>query len=171
MKCSKKWLASLLIISGILAAMPCLVFAGKGAEHRNQVSQIVRELNAVAAENTDIGQEARAVAQAQSTTTEDTVQAMEKIENRSKIRTFLIGTDYKNIGKIRSELATTANHINRLKNALQRATGTDATASTTQARLQEQIRAMEQEQTKVQAFVQANEGKFSLFGWLAKLFQ
>jgi len=36
--------------------------------------------------------------------------------------------------------------------------------------LQNQIQTLEQEQTKIEDFIESQEGKFSLFGWLLKLF-
>jgi hypothetical protein len=36
--------------------------------------------------------------------------------------------------------------------------------------LQNQIQTLEQEELKIENFIKAQEGKFSLFGWVVKLF-
>lgn len=38
--------------------------------------------------------------------------------NVESLQTFFFGSDYKNLGVIRSELATTTNNINKLKSLL-----------------------------------------------------
>ena len=48
--------------------------------------------------------------------------------------------------------------------------GQDIGMDEVKTELTAQINAMEQEQTKVETFIQGQEGKFSLFGWLVKFF-
>jgi len=171
MKSSKKQ-AILALYLLALFALPCLAFAANGqdkvgAEHRSAVAEIVSQLNSIAGKDNNIGEEIRQVAQEQSTSTENVAAKIDKIESRSKIKTFLIGSDYKNLGALRSEMVTSANQISRLEKALERAaTSTDEVKT----ELTAQINAMEQEQTKVETFIQGQEGKFSLFGWLVKFF-
>ncbi|MFA5022503.1 MAG: hypothetical protein WC508_05500 [Patescibacteria group bacterium] len=163
--------ASIFALSFVLFALPCLAFAAndKGkevsAEHRSKVAEIVQQLTAVVGQDKNIGQEIRQIAQEQNTTTERMVTKIEKIETRGKLKTFLIGTDYKNIGALRSELVTTANHIDRLEKALER---TDSEEIKTE--LNAQITALKEAQIKVESFIKTNENKFSLLGWLVKLF-
>ena len=90
--------------------------------------------------------------------------AIDKIKNRSKVKTFLIGTDYKNIGELRSEMVKTKARIEQLKRMVDSASGTESKAD-----LQGQSQTLEQEQQKIEDFLKANESKFSLFGWLVKL--
>ena len=40
------------------------------------------------------------------------------------MKTFFIGTDYKNIGQLRSEIVTTNNQINQLKTLLEKVSDT-----------------------------------------------
>ena len=62
-------------------------------------------------------------------------------------------------------MVKTRNHIDQLKRLVDEATtGEDVAA------LQDQIKVLEEEQTKINDFITANEEKFSLFGWFAKLF-
>ena len=168
---------SLFVLSSVvLFVLPCLVLAAndkgndKGketsAEHRSKVAEIVQQLTSVAGQDKNIGEEVRQIAQEEATTTEKQVALMEKVETRGKFKTFLIGTDYKNIGALRSELVTTANHIKRLEKALERATSTPEI----QVEFNAQITALKETQTNVESFIETNESKFSLLGWLVKFF-
>ena len=62
---------------------------------------------AIAEKDSKIGEEVKAVAKEQNESKEKIMDAMEKVESRGKFKTLLFGTDYKNIGKLRSEIATT----------------------------------------------------------------
>ena len=110
-----------------------------------------------------IGEQVRVIAQQQNDSDATTTKAIEKINSRSKIKTFLIGSDYKNLGALRSEIVKTTNRIDQLNRTIENATDT--------AEMQTQIQTLEQEQVKIENFIKAQEGKFSLFGWLAKMFQ
>ncbi|MCX6735787.1 MAG: hypothetical protein NTZ13_01765 [Candidatus Parcubacteria bacterium] len=135
-------------------------------QHRNNVSKVVQELEKVAGKDAGIGEEVKAVAQEEKDTVTSVAEKMEKAENRGGFKTFLVGSDYKNLGALRSDLVTTQNHIDRLTKAIERATSTEAKTA-----LQTQINELKGIQTKAETFVKAQEGKFSLFGWLIKLFQ
>ena len=163
---------SLFVLSFVvLFALPYLVLAanGKGkevsAEHRNKVSEIVQQLTSIAGQDKNIGEEISQMAQEVSDNNEKTTATIEKIETRGKFKTFLFGTDYKNIGALRSELVTTANHIERLKKALERTESEEV-----KAELDAQITALEETKTNVESFIKTNESKFSLLGWLVKFF-
>lgn len=113
-----------------------------------------------------IGEEVRLIAQQQNQSVSTTLEAMEKIQNRSKIKTFLLGTDYKNLGALRSEMVQTRNRIDQISRSL--LISRDATDT---AAIESQMMEMEKELEKMENFVREQEGKFSLFGWLLKLFQ
>jgi len=161
----------LFLLALTLVALPAFTFAksAQGSEmseqHRSQVASTTKKLIEFAGKDRNIGQEIKAVAQAQQQVASTTAALIEKVESRSKFKIFLIGSDYKNLGALRSELVTTANHIRRLENVVASST----TASTT-ALLQEQIDSLRQTNSAAQDFVKENESKFSLFGWLVKLF-
>ncbi|OGY43500.1 MAG: hypothetical protein A3J62_04165 [Candidatus Buchananbacteria bacterium RIFCSPHIGHO2_02_FULL_38_8] len=154
-----------------LFTLPYIVLAandkGKAvsAEHRSRVAEVVQQLTAVANQDENIGEEVSQVAQAENEAREKVATIIEKIETRGKFKTFLLGTDYKNIGALRSELVTTANHIERLSKALERTIDEEV-----KAELNAQITALEEAKTKVESFIQTNESKFSLLGWLVKFF-
>ncbi len=131
-------------------------------QHRSTVANFVQSLLQVADREGGIGKQVRVIAQQQNDSDATTTKAIEKIQSRSKIKTFLIGSDYKNLGALRSEIVQTRNRIEQLNRAIQNATNT--------AEIQAQIQTLEQEQTKIDNFIKEQEGKFSLFGWLAKMF-
>ncbi|MDD5068341.1 MAG: hypothetical protein PHS53_02885 [Candidatus Pacebacteria bacterium] len=134
--------------------------------HRSTVATFVKTLLAVADREGGIGAEVRAVAQAQNDSATTTASAMAKVEERGAVRTFLFGSDYKNLGVIRSQIAVTSNNIDRLKKLLDRTTSVEA-----RAELNAQIQVLQDEQVKLDAFVTAHEDTFSVFGWFVKLFQ
>ncbi len=134
------------------------------AEHRSTVANFVQTLlKAASSTEGGIGQQVRVIAQQQNDSDATTTKAIEIIQSRSKIKTFLIGSDYKNLGVLRSEIVKTRNRIDQLNRTIQSATDT--------AEIQAQIQTLEQEQTKIESLIKAQEGKFSLFGWLLKMFQ
>lgn len=134
-------------------------------EHRSVVATLVQNLLSVADREGGIGPQVRVVAQSQNDSASTTATAMTKVENRGAFHVFLTGSDYKNLGVIRSEIATTSTNIDRLKNILEQTTD-----DTDRAELSVQIKTLEDEQAKVDTYVKANEDRFSLFGWFARLF-
>lgn len=138
------------------------------AAHRSVVANFVHSLLKVASSTEGgIGQQVRVIAQQQNDSDTTTTEVITKVNKRGKIKIFLIGSDYKNLGALRSEIVHTRNRISQLNRLIQNATGTNATDT---AEIQSQIKTLEQEQTKIENFINAQEGKFSLFGWLLKLF-
>lgn len=134
-------------------------------EHRNRISEVVAGLTELAGKDQNIGEEVKLVAQEQKELNERSTKAMEAVETRGKFKTFLIGTDYKNVGALRSEMVKTENHINRLTKARDRTEDAEV-----QAGLDAQIATLQETKSQTEFFIQDNESKFSLFGWLVKLF-
>jgi hypothetical protein len=134
-------------------------------QYRSVVAGAVENLLQVADRQGGIGQQVRAIAQQQNQSAETAVQAMEKVQTRSKVKTFFVGTDYKNLGTLRSEMVQTQNRLNQLNSLM-----TNVQNEGDKTELQTQIQTLEQEQTKIESFVKAQEGKFSLFGWVARMF-
>lgn len=134
-------------------------------QHQSAVANFVQSLLQVADREGGIGQQVRTIAQEQNQSASTTIQAMERIQTRSRIKIFLMGTDYKNLGALRSEVVQTRNRLEQLnrliENVQNEAEGTE---------LQNQIQTLEQEQARIDNFIETQEGQFSLFGWLLKLF-
>lgn len=133
--------------------------------HRSVVATFVHSLLDIADREGGIGQQVREIAQQQNDSKEVATGAIDKIEKRSKITTFLIGTDYKNIGVLRSEMVKTRNQIEQLKKLVDK-----ANSKKNSDEIQTQIKNLEQEQADINSFISQNESEFSLFGWVAKLF-
>ncbi len=138
---------------------------GEGEKHRSAVADVVLSLNALADRDGGIGDEVREVAREQASSSEHIAEAMGKIEARGALMTFLFGADFKNIGELRSELATTENHIEQLMKVK-----SDAVSADVKAGIDAQITALQKANADANAFVQAHEETFSIFGWFAKLF-
>ena len=132
--------------------------------HRSVVATYVQELLSVADRNTGIGESVRLIAQEQSDSEKEVTKKIDVVENRSKIKTFFFGSDYKNLGELRSEMMKTNNHIDQLKKLIDKTINNEDKTI-----LQNQIITLENEQTKINGFIIQNESKFSLFGWVTKL--
>lgn len=135
------------------------------ATHRSVVATFVQNLLTVADREGGIGEQVRVIAQQQNDSKTRVSEKLNAVGGRSKIKTFLIGSDYKNLGALRSEMVKTRNRVDQLKGLVDK-----TTIEEDKTILQNQITALEQEQTKINDFITQNENKFSLFGWVAKLF-
>jgi len=134
-------------------------------QYRSTIANAVRSLLQVADRQGGIGQQVRTIAQQQNQSATTTIKAMEKVQTRSKVKTFFLGSDYKNLGTLRSEMVQTQNRLEQLNKLM-----TSVQNEGDKTELQNQIQTLEQEQTKIESFINVREGKFSLFGWLAKMF-
>lgn len=137
----------------------------EGEKHRSDVADIVHSLKALADRDGGIGDEVRKIAQEQASSSEHVAEAMGKVEARSALLSFLFGADFKNLGTLRSELATTENHIKQLTEAKSGAVSADVKAG-----IDVQISALQKANADASAFVQAHEEVFSIFGWFTRLF-
>jgi len=134
-------------------------------EHRSEVATFVKSLLKVADRERGIGEKVREVAHEQDDVASTTAEVIEKVEKKSKIATFFFGSDYKNLGQLRSELVKTENNIEKLKGIV-----SEATSITNKAELEAQVKALEATRAKVDAFIAENESVFSLFGWVSRMF-
>ena len=171
-KTSTTIILSLLLVAS--SASVTLAQSDKGSDkgkvmseqHKSNVANVVQDLKNLADRDFQIGTEIRTVAKEQEQSNSSSTKAMQEIEKRGGFKTFLIGTNYKNIGVLRSEVVTTQNSIDRLTKAMERATD-----GSVKADLNAQIKALEEINTNATNFIQENESKFSLFGWFIKLFR
>ncbi len=136
-----------------------------GEEHRSAVATFVQGLLSIANREPGIGSQVRVIAEEQNDSASTTADAIVKVENRDKLSTFLFGTDYKNTGVIRSELAKTENRIEKLQ-----ALASSTVSVSDKVQIEADITALKAEQVKLDAFVMAHESEFSLFGWFVKIF-
>ncbi len=136
-----------------------------GESHRSTVASFVQSLLSIANREGGIGSEVRTIAKAQNDSASTSAKAITETNDRGGFRTFLFGTDYKNLGILRSEMITTDNNILKLKNLLDRAVD-----ASDKIELSAQIKVLENTQIKIAAFIKAHEDSFSLLGWLVKPF-
>jgi len=135
-------------------------------EHKSAVADSVQSLlNVANRAGEGIGQQIKIIAEEQNQSEETMVQAMEKVQTRSQIKTFFMGTDYKNLGVLRSEMVQTQNRLQQLNTEMEKIQN-----QADKTELQNQIQALTQEQEKIENFIKTEEGRFSLFGWFVKLF-
>lgn len=135
-------------------------------KYTNEITTSTQSLLDVAnKEKGDVGEKIKKIVDEQNNNKDDIAKGLEKIQKRSKVKTFLLGTDYKNIGQVRSEIVKTSNQIDQLNEVLGQTTNAD-----TKTIIQDQVKTLEQQQQKIGDVLVANESKFSLFGWFMKLF-
>jgi len=137
-----------------------------GEAHQSEVSRSVQSILDIADREGQIGQQVRDIANEEGSSTSKIKDELSKIENRSALMTFLIGSDYKNLGALRSEIVQTRNRIGQMTKLAE-----SMPSSTDKMDLLNQIDSLEQAHNQLDSFVNANESKFSLFGWFAKLFR
>ncbi|MFA6227101.1 MAG: hypothetical protein WC631_01295 [Candidatus Paceibacterota bacterium] len=136
-----------------------------GEQHRSRVADFAEELEKIDDKDDAVENEIKTIAREEKDTSERVKEKMDKVEKRNGFKIFLIGSDYKNLGALRSELVSTENRLNRLNKALAK-----TTSSSTQAELQTQIDELTTIKTEADSFVKDNESKFSLLGWLVRMF-
>ena len=134
--------------------------------HRSAVANFVQSLLSVADREGGIGQEVKVIAQQQNDMKDRAADLIYAVENRNKVKTFFIGTSYRNVGELRSQMVQTRNQTEQLKRLMEKTTNDQD-----KTELQNQIQTMEQEQARINDFITQNENKFSLFGWAVKLFR
>lgn len=139
---------------------------GRGDDNRSEIAKHVRALLELADREGGIGQEVREIAHEYASSTDRVEKAKKNLEDRPKWKSILVGTDYKNIGELRSEIVTTERQIQRLTKVRDR-----STSSTTQSELDTQISALKNAASSTEAFVRAHEDSFSVFGWFVKWFK
>lgn len=135
------------------------------AEHRSAVAAAVQNLLSVASTDAKIGPQISAIAQAQQDTQTTITTNLARVESRGKLASLLIGSDYKTLGALRSDLVKTQASIDQMNRVID---GVTNIALKTQ--LQAELAVLVQEQATIEAFVKSKESSFSLFGWAVKLF-
>ncbi|OGG44394.1 hypothetical protein A2841_01840 [Candidatus Kaiserbacteria bacterium RIFCSPHIGHO2_01_FULL_48_10] len=162
------YLKTALPVVVLIAALVCVSVAfakGEAGERASEVSTRVQLLLNVADRDQGIGEEVRVIAHEYASSSERMEEVRAEVESRPTWRVLLLGSDYRNLGKLRSEIVTTENQIDRLEKARDRATDPAIKADLTA-----QITALEDSASTTMVFVKENESKFSLFGWLVRLF-
>lgn len=137
-----------------------------GEEYMKDITTSTQGLLKVAdKEDGEIGDKIKEIAKEQDQNKNEVSKKIDEIQHRSKVKTFLIGTDYNNIGQLRSDMVKTSDQIDQLNGLLDQTKKVENKTA-----VEDQIKVLEQEQQKIGDLLVSNESKFSLFGWFMKLF-
>lgn len=136
--------------------------------HEDKTGEVVEVLEQVATQeettgNTRVSNQIEAVVAVQQQTQTETVAAIEEVETRGKVKTFLVGTDYKNLGQLRSSLVHNRNQIRQLTQTMSRIQNQGEITL-----IQEQLATLMQERERIKTVITTNETSFSLFGWVSR---
>ena len=136
--------------------------------HKEKSEEVTKNLEEVATEeqasgNTAVSNQVQQVVAEQEQTQEQTADAIEQVETRGKVKTFLVGTDYKNLGQLRSSLVHNRNEIRQLTQSL-----TQVQTPENQALIEAQLATLMQERERIKTVITTNESNFSLFGWVSR---
>ncbi len=144
----------------------CIKFIETGRDSRatTQVAAVAQALLHTSDRGGAVGKEVRDIAWEHAFSAERLNNAIHEVESRGSIKTALVGSDYKNLGQLRSEIVVVENTIDRLEKAKDKATDPG-----TIAELDTQIAALKATASSTLEFVEDSESKFSIFGWLVRL--
>lgn len=148
-------------------------FESEAIRHRSTVANVVSQLLAVARDeeskgdddNRGIGRQVRVVAQAQEQSRERVGQSLDKLGQRGSVAKFLIGPNFGELNKVKKEIEDNKARIAELAE-VENQIGDN--------RLQERVRSqrefMEQENERLEAEIEQEENRGSVFGWLLGMF-
>jgi hypothetical protein len=136
--------------------------------HREKIKEAVTNIKEVAEEekaagNEEVSQDINEVVNQEEQTDDNVAGSIEKVETKNKWKILLAGTDYKNLGQLRSALVHNRNQIRKLTQSM-----TQMQDPTTQAELETQITTLMQERERIKTVIQQSEDKFSILGWVFK---
>lgn len=139
-------------------------------QHKKNITEVVNKLEEVAdtegaVGNTEASQEITEVANTAEETAADTVEAIDAVESKPKWQVLLFGSDYKNLGQLRSSLAHNTNDIRKLSRAAD-----VVEESSSSAQVQGTLATLELERQRIYDVIKANESQFSILGWVARFF-
>ncbi|MCK5080688.1 MAG: hypothetical protein KAQ63_00860 [Candidatus Moranbacteria bacterium] len=133
-------------------------------ELKGSAAKVVKGLKDVAEDEPKIGKKLAGLAEDQEAIQDEVIGAVEKIEKQNKAKVFLLGTDYKNLGQLRSTMVQNRNQIRQLIQLMDQVEDGENKLA-----LQEQLSTMMEERTGIVALIEENESSFSLFGWAFRL--
>ena len=137
-------------------------------EHRSAVANFVHELLDVADRQAlgGIGEQVREIARQQNASEDKVGPKLEKVKNKNKIRKFFFGTYFGETRAIKKEMQSAQKRLRELERIKD---GVVANPED-KAVLEAQIQNFKDNINKVLSEVEEEEGKFSLFGWVKKIF-
>jgi hypothetical protein len=141
----------------------------KAKSHVEKVKNVVTKLEEISAEeeglgNNDISGDIEEAVEDIEEGVVGVAVEIEEIEERPAWKNFLFGTDYKNLGRLRSSLVSTNNGIRKINSTMVRVEGTDSYDE-----LGEQLGELNRERERIVDLIKEEEERFSLFGWVVRL--
>lgn len=94
---------------------------------------------------------------------DETAIAINEVEKTNKFKKLLVGSDYKNLGQLRSSLVRNRNQIRNLTRLAE-----NVTDESEKAAIEEQLTVLMQERERIKTVVSDNESGFSILGWVFK---
>lgn len=140
--------------------------------HKAKTEIVVKNLKGVASkekeqnqemnrEKEQIANQLEQIADQENQAEEQATDAIKKVETRNKWKTLLVGTDYKNLGQLRSELVRNRNQIRQLTRLMVRVEGDES-----KLEIQNQVATLLEEREGIYNLVKQSEDKFSILGWI-----
>jgi len=134
--------------------------------YEESVDEVVDVLQEVAEEEEEVGNEEvsdelEEIIEEEEEVKDDVVEAIEEVESRNKFKTFLIGSDYRNLGALRSSLVHDRNQIRKLTKTAEKVGGEGSSAA-----IEEQMAVLLQERERIKDVIVENEEGFSILGWV-----
>gem|GEM_PF-4070696 len=136
------------------------------ATHKVNTQEVVENLRQISDEedqagNEETGEDIDEVALDEEEAVDEVTEAIKAVETRSKWKTLLLGSDYKNLGQLRSSLAHNTNSIRQLSKSQD-----EVLVPGNEAEVQTQLQLMLQERERIRNVIMANESEFGLLGWV-----
>jgi len=113
----------------------------------------------------EVGEKVKVVVRQQNNSQEQISKQLNKIETRSKFMKFLVGTDHTAVKELKGQMEQNELQIKSLRELK-----TQVQNESEETMIQETVDALVAQNTALEERVAEEEGTFSLFGWLAKLF-
>jgi len=135
-----------------------------------QSVEITSSVSSFTSSGSDAGaavkEEVRAVLEAHRITASTTEELVSIVESQGGARAFLFGSDKESLDALQRQLRETESSIERVSGVLDGASNVSASVST---ELETQMSVLKEEQEELQAFIEDQQSRFSLFGWLTRL--
>jgi hypothetical protein len=134
-------------------------------EYMSLVAQTVEKILTTQGAKGGIGQQISVVAKEQQQAQPKISKQLDKLESRRGLIKKLLGTDYQAVKELKNQSAQNQLRIKQLEQLQNQVTN-----QIDKTQLQETIQALVNQDTRLQAQIQAEEKAESVFGWLIKLF-
>lgn len=138
---------------------------------KNEVMSGQEDSSEISEEVEDIAEEAEEIAEEISETSDDAAEAIDAVEKENKFKKFLVGTDYKNLGQLRSSLAHNENQIRKLTKLSERLQTQEMEQNMgVESEIENQLVILMQERERIKTVLEDGQESFSILGWFGKLF-